>query len=1077
MVIDHPRFVFRLLVIALSKLSENSLYPNWRRWLLLVAYCGYATLLPAQTADGQDRRVHYYGVEEGLPHRTVNSTARDPDGLLWVSTQNGLCLLDGHDVRTFPDLPLRFDGDLEVNETGHLVCRLREYPDSIEVFDPRTRLAYGVRLIDGEDGGFAGVFHRQNTPFYYVAGRQLLRYTVAGGREPALRLPAPLNGPRRLVYADERNCILREDDDTQLIWVRRNEDTRRIALPEAGFISLATYNGCSGRLTVATDRGVFEFDRHRATWGELPGLRDRQPVNRLWEDGAGNRIYGHYDDVMLRVLELTFEIDGQRSSGAWLADIDDRILDLDGENFTEELTVGTYGGVRTVHFPNQGNSLFRRYLYDPSVPPGRFGNVMRGFVEDDAGNVYVNKDTRLPYIFRINAGTLELDSIRMYDANGPLATHYGCGTNLLYYDDYVYGHTCDLVDGRQKLRLGYVFRFDPRTEEWRMYYLPEAGMVIRWIAPVPGDDKLLVVTQNIMNGPESYGKLYYFCPGTGAFEAFLPAGTVPGPQGFVRALRYDADRGVFWFGTDLGFYRFDPRDERLSVYELPGVDKTTVSGIIVEDDGSLLLGTLRNGLYRFDPATERFGEQVGRHLLRNQADRTNTDLLRLPSNDVADMLKISPERRIIATFQGLVYQDGDRTSVFTEDHGLPDNEFNSSSLYYAPTTDRYYAGGINGFASFREEDLADPTSPHRVLLTDYRILDEHVGYETTHVLGTAPNNRLILDPSVIYCGLDFTLPDFSDPGQQRYQTRLINYDPDWTPLGKDNSVRYTRLPPGDYRFELRAYDAARRRSPNVASLNITVLKPWHETWWFRVLLAAAILLVGYLITTARLNHLRRKLENERRMQLLELESLRQQLNPHFISNALNAINEYIKREDVADSTSYLTDFSLLMRQFLESSRSRFTPLDQEIAMLRRYVRLEQLRFPDKFVAEFVIDPALDPTMDRIPSFLLQPLVENAIFHGLRPLSGSDGHLRVSFELDELDDETIICTVADNGIGRERAAATARVRERKSHAVAIMEERRVMLANQEGVRLDIAVDDQFPGTERPGTVVRIRISGE
>jgi LytS/YehU family sensor histidine kinase len=222
-----------------------------------------------------------------------------------------------------------------------------------------------------------------------------------------------------------------------------------------------------------------------------------------------------------------------------------------------------------------------------------------------------------------------------------------------------------------------------------------------------------------------------------------------------------------------------------------------------------------------------------------------------------------------------------------------------------------------------------------------------------------------------------------------------------------------------------------------------------------------------------MTHLREKMERERKVLSLELRSLRQQLNPHFISNAMNAIKEYIQRPNTEDSARYLTDFSLMMRSFLESSRRRFTPIADEVDMMKRYVSLEQLRYPGKFDVVFTIDPDLDPAMDEVPSLLLQPIIENAIEHGLRPLN-SGGYLRICFELDPDDDDVIICTVSDNGVGRKIAAMRSKSPGHISRATAILEERQALLASDDEIKLSVLVTDLYPEREHTGTVVTVRI---
>ena len=157
----------------------------------------------------------------------------------------------------------------------------------------------------------------------------------------------------------------------------------------------------------------------------------------------------------------------------------------------------------------------------------------------------------------------------------------------------------------------------------------------------------------------------------------------------------------------------------------------------------------------------------------------------------------------------------------------------------------------------------------------------------------------------------------------------------------------------------------------------------------------------------------------------QLTALRAQMNPHFIFNALNSIQQYILKGDVDQAHKYLSKFSKLQREVLNHCDQNFISLDKEIEMLNLYLELEQLRFSDNFDYSITLDNEIDPAEIRIPPMILQPFVENAIWHGLMPKK-SDRRLSIEFAL--RTDELIQCIVRDNGIGR---AAAARIKEEKS----------------------------------------------
>ena len=149
---------------------------------------------------------------------------------------------------------------------------------------------------------------------------------------------------------------------------------------------------------------------------------------------------------------------------------------------------------------------------------------------------------------------------------------------------------------------------------------------------------------------------------------------------------------------------------------------------------------------------------------------------------------------------------------------------------------------------------------------------------------------------------------------------------------------------------------------------------------------------------------------------LQSQALRAQMDPHFIFNALNSIQNFIIIKDTKAAMGYVSKFSKLMRQTLESSMKENVTVEEEIDMLKNYLDLEQLRFDKIFEYHFEIDESIDIANTEIPSMLLQPYIENAILHGLRHKNGG-GTLKITL-LNQF--EYLLCVIEDNGIGREKS---------------------------------------------------------
>lgn len=205
--------------------------------------------------------------------------------------------------------------------------------------------------------------------------------------------------------------------------------------------------------------------------------------------------------------------------------------------------------------------------------------------------------------------------------------------------------------------------------------------------------------------------------------------------------------------------------------------------------------------------------------------------------------------------------------------------------------------------------------------------------------------------------------------------------------------------------------------------------------------------------------------------LLALKGLRSQMNPHFIFNALNSVNSFIAINDERTANKYLSDFSSLMRAVLENSEEDFIPLSSEIELIKKYTMLEHFRFKDKFDYTLTVDENLAIDEFQIPPMLLQPYVENAVWHGMR-YKEEKGLLHINFS--QKDKDTAVITVTDDGVGRERSKAmkTDNQKKQKSKGMGNIKKRIAILNEMYSDRVDVVITDVFENGE--GTKVTLTL---
>jgi sensor histidine kinase YesM len=255
-----------------------------------------------------------------------------------------------------------------------------------------------------------------------------------------------------------------------------------------------------------------------------------------------------------------------------------------------------------------------------------------------------------------------------------------------------------------------------------------------------------------------------------------------------------------------------------------------------------------------------------------------------------------------------------------------------------------------------------------------------------------------------------------------YYYKLDGYDLNWNINNyESNQITYSALAPGNYTFYLKVENQGVFSEP--VSYSFTIDAPFYARWWFIAFVIILFLGIVLLVYRWQLNIQRKKSQQINELNASKLTAIQSQMNPHFIFNSLNSIQDLILKGDVEHSYSYITTFSNLVRRTLSYSEKDFIDFDQEIKLLELYLSLEKLRFKKEL--NYIIDiKNVEDIM--LPPLLIQPFIENSLIHGLLHKEGQK-NLKITFELNE----TLICTISDNGIGREKSKAI-KLRQRSEH---------------------------------------------
>lgn len=294
----------------------------------------------------------------------------------------------------------------------------------------------------------------------------------------------------------------------------------------------------------------------------------------------------------------------------------------------------------------------------------------------------------------------------------------------------------------------------------------------------------------------------------------------------------------------------------------------------------------------------------------------------------------------------------------------------------------------------------------------------------------------------------------------QYRHRLRGFDDQWITT-HDGEVRYASIPPGEYLLEIQASSSYLWKNKTMLTLPVSVIPPFYQTYWFYALCVLSLLSIGIYLYHNRVSYIRRqeelKTEYNQKVAQLEIEALRAQMNPHFIFNALNSIEYYINEENTEDAINYLQKFAALIRLTLQNSKQSYISLRDELVSLQHYIEIEQMRLDNTFDFQVEIAEGLQTERIMLQPLLLQPYVENAIWHGLLYQREKRGKLWIRCVQDGKRTEI---RITDNGIGREKSATIQkqRMKNKKSMGMIITKRRIELNKAVTGIHTSVNIED-------------------
>lgn len=381
-------------------------------------------------------------------------------------------------------------------------------------------------------------------------------------------------------------------------------------------------------------------------------------------------------------------------------------------------------------------------------------------------------------------------------------------------------------------------------------------------------------------------------------------------------------------------------------------------------------------------------------------------------------------------------------------------------------------GGRNAITIANPEEFQRNTELPVPYLSEIHVLNQPFAF-------TRNGQPLRLSPRQNFFSIAFSAKAYTMARDVKFRYRLKGFD-EWSEPTQRRFANYTNVPGGDYVFQLQAANNEGVWNPQLFELPVHIATSFWKTWWFRTL---ALLLLGGIVYTVyryRVNQFRKKeklkSEYEKKIANVEMSSLLAQMNPHFLFNSLNSIDSYIIRNESGKASEYLNNFARLMRLILQNSRSNYITLKDELEALELYMQMEGLRFKNKFDYSIRVNDGLDTSGIVIPPMLIQPFVENAIWHGL--MHKNEGEKGLVEIIITADNNKLKCVVQDNGIGRQKAEELKvgkSANRKRSMGMQITRDRIEMINKLYGTNTKVEITDLVDQEGRPkGTRVELTI---
>lgn len=1028
---------------------------------LLLLFLGF---LPSPAQSPPPLWFHHLGKEEGLISASVIDVFQDSEGFVWVGTQSGLDRYDGRSVFHYlPDasdstalkgniVAGKFFEDSNKNiwfcTYSAIICYNRRFDhfESYAVQDVGVPINSGYKALYLERDSllwvqaegrsiycFNTLTHRSSAELARTAydidafpgltadGRLRYLVSVDGSKSQGLEV-LEFDGARRLIPASSFKAFNGDDPDHPPLYIHK-------VIFESETVAWLSANAGIYKLDIPT-RQFQAFPTGHAN----PVFIGPYDINHFWalEVGLGMGLFNKRDGSIepYRGQLITGPM---RDVAPWFYNL---YISPAGHIWTQIFDEGLL-------YAAPDKVKFRAILKYPGVG-GEDNYAFRAMAQRDDQKIWCSTHT---------------NGIYLLDRDGAPLRHYHprhSQYNRINSRQIIHM----MLSRNQQLWVATnkgASYFDPATDSF-IPILDEGGRPVDYVSYLyqlrENDDILASTLQHGVFRVSGQGKpfLQQAYPSQNEFDLF--SNIYQDQLGSVYISRKMAEIAVFNYK--------DGKLELRATHNISGM----VTGFYEDEDGKALWVATSSGLIKLDKTDSTKPYEIF------------TTHNGLQSNDIQSLALGRDGNLWLSTSAGIsrFNRDSSRFVNFNLDDGIQSRQFNALAVLNHQDGSIWF-GGDNGITIVEPENIRFLETKPQVQVTEIKINDElfpGLSDAVTKNTNVHTISRLKLKYDQNTISISFVAIDYSGPASTQLKYMMKGADDGWVALnrGEPGFARYSNLRPKEYTFMIQAVNSDGILSDEVKELSIIIRPPWYQSWWARTLFVLLAALVLYAAYRYRVNQIRKEAEYKQLVAENETAVLRLQMNPHFIFNSMNSISSYILNKDIDTANDYLHRFAKLMRMILNQSEKPFLSISEEVELLEQYLNTEAMRFEDKVEYEISIAPGLDPDEVVIPTMILQPFVENAIWHGL---ARKEGPKKITIGFEQHDGQ-LCCSVEDNGVGRavagqEKPAAASH----QSKAIAITTRRLRILEEMESATTSLAIIDLVDAAGLPaGTRAEVRL---